>query len=109
MRRVVFQHLTSEVGEKRLRDTIYLFGRQENGQSICVHVPNYKPHVTIKTNEKHEDFELKIQEQFLYLMRCEKAEYQKKYQDVTSNTVITRSSSVIFFLLLQSKQADLFY
>jgi len=84
MHRVIFQHLTSEVGEKRLRDTIYLFGRQENGQSICVHVQDYKPHVTIKTNEKRKEFELKIQEQFLYLMRCEKAEYQKKYQDETT-------------------------
>ena len=57
MNRVIFQHLTSEVGEGRLRDTIYLFGRQENGQSVCVHVQHYKPHITIKTNEKQEDFE----------------------------------------------------
>ena len=78
MRRVVFQHLTSEVGEGRLRDTIYLFGRQENGRSVCVHVQHYKPHVTIKTNEKREDFETNIQQQFYYLMRCERAEYQKK-------------------------------
>ena len=34
MNRVSFQHLTSEVGEKRLGDTIYLFGRQENGQCV---------------------------------------------------------------------------
>ena len=83
MRRVVFQHLTSEVGEGRLRDTIYLFGRQEYGQSVCVHVPNYKPHVTVKTNEKQEDFETKIQEQFSYLMKCEKVEWQKKYNHKT--------------------------
>ena len=83
MNRVIFQHLTSEVGEGRLRDTIYLFGRQENGQSICVHVPDYKPHITIKTNEKQEDFEKNIQQQFLYLLKCERAEYQKKYKNET--------------------------
>lgn len=78
MRRVVFQHLTSEVGEGRLRDTIYLFGRQENGQSICVHVPNYKPHITVKTNEKQKDFENKIQQQFSYLMKSDKFLSQKE-------------------------------
>ena len=73
MNRVGFQHLTSEVGEGRLRDTIYLFGRQENGQSVCVHIQNYKPHITIKTNEKQEDFEKNIQRQFLYLMKSDNA------------------------------------
>ena len=75
---LIFQHLTSELGEGPLRNIIYLFGRQENGQSVCVQVHRYKPHVTIKTSEKPEIFELKIRKEFRELLKSDKIKSQKE-------------------------------
>ena len=72
MSKLVFQHLTSDLGVGVERDIIFLFGRTEDGKSVSARVCAYKPHITVKVFEDRKSFEQKITANFIHLLKSEK-------------------------------------